>query len=238
MRKRLIVLTALFALAVDSPRRAEGGAFATEVTQLLNHAQLVMQYIQQGQQLANELNMYADMVRNTRQLSGQTFGRIAVDISALAGIVQGGQALAYSLGNLDQLFHMTYPGYGTTPNTYYLQYRDWSQTSLDTTVGALRAAGLQGQQLQSEQSVESALENMALSSDGRMEALQVLADINDQQVQQLMKLRAIMLADMSSKQAYQATMVQHQAASEAATQWFFTTGPVTSDGKTYLPGSH
>jgi conjugal transfer/entry exclusion protein len=40
---------------------------------------------------------------------------------------------------------------------------------------------------------------MAQSADGRMEALQVLADINDQQVQQLMKLRAIMLADMSSK---------------------------------------
>jgi P-type conjugative transfer protein TrbJ len=77
---------------------------------------------------------------------------------------------------------------------------------------------------------------MAESADGRMEALQVLADINDQQVQQLMKLRAIMLADMTSKQAYQATMIQQQAASQAATEWFFTTGPVTGDGKTYLPG--
>jgi type IV secretory pathway VirB4 component len=102
---------------------------------------------------------------------------------------------------------------------------------------ALRAAGLQGQQLTSEQAVESSLKSMAQSADGRMEALQVLADINDQQVQQLMKLRAIMLADMSSKQAYQATMIQQQATSQAATEWFFTTGPVTSDGKSYLPGS-
>ncbi len=46
------------------------------------------------------------------------------------------------------------------------------------------------------------------------------------------------MADMSSKQAYQAAIIQQQAANEAATQWFFTGGPVTSDGKTYLPGLH
>jgi P-type conjugative transfer protein TrbJ len=238
MRKCLILAVTLFAVGVDSPRRVEAGAFATEITQVLNHAQLVLQYLRQGEQLANEIKMYADMLRNSQRFGNQPFGPIAADIGALANIVQGGQALAYSLGNLDQLFRATYPGYRTNPNTYYLQYRDWSQTSLDTTLGALRAAGLQGQQLQSEQAMENSLQNMAQSSDGRMEALQVLGDIADQQVQQLMKLRQIMLADMSSKQAYQAAMVQQQVAEQAATEWFFTTGPVTSDGKTFLPGSH
>ena len=238
MRKRVILIAALFAVTVDSPQPAAAGAFATEITQLLNHAQLVLQYIRQGEQLANELNMYADMVRNSQRVGSQPFGSISSDINALANVVQGGQALAYSLGNLDQLFRMTYPGYGTTPNVYYVQYRDWSQTSLDTTLGALRAAGLQGQQLQSEQAVERSLESMAQGSDGRMEALQVLCDIADLQVQQLMKLRQLMVADMSSKQAYQAAMIQQQAAAQAATQWFFTPGAVTSDGKTYLPGTH
>jgi type IV secretion system protein TrbJ len=237
MRQRLIVITALFALTVDSPPPAAAGAFATEFTQLLNHAQLVLEYIRQGEQLANELKIYSDMLRNSARLGRHAFGPVAADISGLARIVQGGQALAYSLGNLDYLFRSTYPGYNTAPNTYYRKYRDWSQTSLDTTLGALRAAGLQGQQLTSEQAIESSLQRMAQSADGRMEALQVLADINDQQVQQLMKLRAIMLADMSSKQAYQATMIQQQAATQAATEWFFTSGSVTSDGKSYLPGA-
>ena len=52
MRKSLILIV-LFAVAVQNPPRVEAGAFATEVTQLLNHAQLVMQYIRQGEQLAN-----------------------------------------------------------------------------------------------------------------------------------------------------------------------------------------
>jgi len=198
----------------------------------------VMQYIRQGEQLANEINMYADMLKNSRTLSAHSFGAIMNDINALAGIVQGGRALAYSLGNLDQLFRQTYPGYGYNAGAYYLQYRNWSQTSLDTTLGTLRAAGLQGQQLQSEQAVLSSLRSSLQGTDGRLEALHALGDISEQQVEQLMKLRELMMADMSSKQAYQAAMIQQQAASEAAAQRFFTYAPATSDRQTFGPGWH
>ncbi len=236
MRKHVIALLMVFAISANAPQRAEAGAFATEVTQFLNHAQLVLAYIRQGLQLETEIAMLATMLRNTKNLSPQKFGQIQADMNALAQIVQGGQALAYSLGNLDQLFRKTYPGYGTNPTVYYMNYKKWSQTTLDTTLGALRAAGLQGQQLQSEQAVINSLESMSQTADGQMQALNVLGQISDQQVQQLMKLRELMMADMSSKQAYQAAVIQQQAASEAAAQWFFTGGPVTSDGKTYLPG--
>jgi P-type conjugative transfer protein TrbJ len=74
---------------------------------------------------------------------------------------------------------------------------------------------------------------MSQTADVQMQALNVLGQISDQQVQQLMKLRQLMMADMSSKQAYQAAVIQQQAANEAAAQWFFTGGPVTSDGKTF-----
>jgi P-type conjugative transfer protein TrbJ len=237
MRKSVIVFV-LLALAVQNPQRVEAGAFATEVTQLLNHAQLVMQYIRQGQQLANEFKMYADMLKNSRPLSAHTFGAITNDINALAGIVQGGRALAYSLGNLNQLFQQAFPGYGYNAGSYYIRYRNWSQTSLDTALGVLRAAGLQGQQLQSEQAIVNTLRSSLQGTDGRLEALHALSDISEQQVEQLMKLRELMIADMSSKQAYQAAIIQQQAASEAATQRFFTYAPATSDGQTFGPGWH
>lgn len=235
MRKGLIVL-GLVTLSVQSPPTAEAGAFATEFTQLLNHGQLVMEYIRQGEQLANEIKMYEDMLRNVKNYPNQVFGPISSDINALAAIVQGGRALAYSLGNLDQIFRQTYTGYGYTARAYYPNYKTWSQTSLDTTLGALRAAGLQGQQLQSEQAVLNSLRGMAQSSDGRMQALQVLGQISEQQVQQLMKLRELMLADLSSKQAFQATLIQQQAAEEAATERFFNWRPAASDGQTFQPG--
>ena len=77
---------------------------------------------------------------------------------------------------------------------------------------------------------------MSQTANGRMQALNVMAQIAEQQVQQMMKLRALMLADMSSKQAYQAAVIQQQAANEAATEWFFSTGPVRNSGVTYWPG--
>jgi P-type conjugative transfer protein TrbJ len=235
MRKRVIVML-LLAVSVQSPPTAEAGAFATEFTQLLNHGQLVMEYIRQGEQLANEIKMYEDMLRNVKNMPNQVFGPISADINALATIVQGGRALAYSLGNLDQIFRQTYTGYGYNARAYYPNYKTWSQTSLDTTLGALRAAGLQAQQLQSEQAVLNSLRGMAQSSDGRMQALQVLGQISEQQVQQLMKLRELMLADLSSKQAFQASVIQQQAAEEAATERFFTFQPNTPDGATYKAG--
>jgi type IV secretion system protein TrbJ len=235
MRKGMMAAL-LITVFIQPPQPVEAGAFATEVTQLLNHGQLIMQYLRQGEQLANEIKMLEDMIRNVKPLPGQTFGPITADINALATIVQGGQALAYSLGNLDAVFRRTYPGYGYNANAYYTNYRNWSQTSLDTTLGALRAAGLQGQQLQSEQSVLNSLRGMAQTSDGRMQALQVLGQINEQQVQQLMKLRELMMADMSSKQAYQATVIQRESAGEAASEKFFTFRPNTPDGTTYKAG--
>ena len=57
-------------VSVQNPQRVEAGAFATEVTQLLNHAQLILQYIRQGTQLANELNMYADMLQEHQDALG------------------------------------------------------------------------------------------------------------------------------------------------------------------------
>ena len=237
MRKGMM-LTVLAVTFAQNPQTVEAGAFATEVTQLLNHAQLVMQYIRQGEQLANELKMYADMLQNTKKLPEHYFGAIAGDIDALAQIVQGGRALAYSLGNLDELFRSAYPGYSYNARAYYRQYRNWSQTTLDTALGVLRAAGLQSRQLESEQMVIQNLKSSLQGTEGRLEALHALGDISEQQVEQLMKLRELMMADMSSKQAYQAAIIQQQAVSEAAAERFFTYAPATSDGQTFGPGWH
>jgi P-type conjugative transfer protein TrbJ len=223
-------------IALQQPQRVEAGAFATEFTQILNHAQLLLQYIRQAEQLAEAIKQTADMIKNSRILPGQVFGTVSSDLNALASVVQGGQALSYSLANLDALFRARFPGYGYGGTAYYVNYKTWTQTTLDTTLGALKAAGLQGQQLQSEQAVLNNLRSMAQSTDGRLQALQVMGQIAEQQVQQLMKLRQLMLADMSSKQSYQAAVIQKQAASEAASERFFNWTPEVSDRTTFQGG--
>jgi len=169
----------------------------------------------------------------------QVFWNIQADLNALAGIVQGGRSLAYSLGNLDALWHQTYPGYsGYAPTGYYNRYQAWAQTTLDTTIGAMRAAGLQGQQLNSEVSLIQNLEGQSQSADGRLLALNVATQMADQEAQQMQKLREIMLADMQSKAAFYGTVIQQQADQTAAAQTFFQYAPAPPDGTGFLPGWH
>jgi P-type conjugative transfer protein TrbJ len=104
---------------------------------------------------------------------------------------------------------------------------------LDTIFATLRAAGLQGRQLENEQVLLDRLRAMARSSEGRMQALQVANQIAEQQVQQIMKLRQLMLADLQSKEVFQAAQIQRQASEEAASEQFFTFGGRSGDGRGY-----
>jgi P-type conjugative transfer protein TrbJ len=238
MRKSLVLLLLLL-LFCAPPGPAQAGPYATEVTQILNHVQLVLMYAVQANQLATQIKMLADAVKNTTRNPHQVFWNIQADLNALAGVVQGGRSLAYSLGNLDALWHQTYPGYASYSRIgYYNRYSLWAQTTLDTIAGAMRAAHMQGGQLNGEVGLIMNLESQSAGADGRLLALNVATQMADQQAQQMQKLREIMLADMQSKAAYYGTVIQQQTDQAAASQNFFQYSPAATDGSGFLPGWH
>lgn len=233
LSRRAAMLTAAAAILPGAYQARGGivGGFATEWTQLANNLQLITTYIRQGEELRQKILMVLDMAKNTAELPFQVFGPIMADIGQLAGIVQSGRSLAYSMANLDGEFRSRFRGWGYNARAWFTDYKNWSQTSLDTTLGTLRAAGLQSQQMQSEEAVLKQLRGMANSSDGRMKAIQIANQIAEQQVQQLMKLRQLILADLQSKQAFQAAQIQREASSEASTERFFRFNRRTGDGR-------
>ncbi|HEY7391837.1 MAG TPA: P-type conjugative transfer protein TrbJ [Bryobacteraceae bacterium] len=237
MRKCVVVLIAV--LFFTSSLRVLGGPYATEFTQILNHVELVSSYAVQANQLAQQIQILADAIKNSKRISAQTFWNIGADLAALASIVQGGRAIAYSLGDLDAMWHKTYSGYASYARTgYYARYENWAQTTLDTVAGAMRAAGLQGQELTNEVALITNLESQSESADGRLLALNVATQMADQQAQQMQKLREIMLADMQSKAAFYGTIIQQHADQAAAVQNFFQYAPAAADGTGFLPGWH
>ena len=237
--RKCVVLFLLLLLFCAPPGPALAGPYATEFTQVLNHIELVLSYAVQSQQLAQQIKILTDAVKNTARNPNQVFWDIGSDLNQLAGIVQGGRAIAYSLGDLDAVWHTTYPGYASyAPTGYYTRYQNWAQTTLDTVIGAMRAAGLQGQQLNSEVSLITNLESQSQSADGRLLALNVATQMADQQAQQMQKLREIMLADMQSKAAFYGTIIQQKTDQAAAAQSFFQYVPAAPDGTGFLPGWH
>jgi P-type conjugative transfer protein TrbJ len=235
--KKVMVFTvalSLLFLGVPAPTNAGVvGGVATEWTQILNHVQLIMGYIRQGIQLETQMQQLAEQLKQGQGSPQQLFGSIQQDLGQLAQIVQGGQALAYSMGNLDAQFRNTFPGYSSSNSGYFNNYKKWSQTSLDTTLSTLRAVGLQGQQLNSAQSVLAQLRTMSTSAGGQMQAAEVGNQIAEQQVEQLMALRQLMLVDLQSKQAYQAEQIQKEQADKAALEQVFGTKPLVTSDKKY-----
>ena len=208
------------------------GVFATEYTQLLNYAELVGQLEKQVSMVENQLTQISDMTKHGLTISDQLFGTVASDIANLRQIVNTGQALSYTMSNMDGAFKVRFPGYSSTTN-YGQSYQQWSQTSLDSTLGALQAAGLQNSQFDSDFALLQTLQNQSTSSIGRMQALEVGNQIAENQSEQLMKLRQLMMADMQSKAAFQSEQVQVDATRQANSDMFFGQNQVTSDGVTF-----
>lgn len=215
---------------------SEPTAASINVMHQLEYAKQILQYAIQVQQLA-------DAVKNSVHGGPAALTNVAGDLAQLASVVQGGQALAYSLGNQDVVFRTTFPGYQPVMGSpavlgsYQSRYSQWAQTSLATTQGLLRGVGLQGKLLATEQGVLSVLRSLGSSNLlDRNDAINLTNQIAAEQVGQLQKLRELQLEDMTSKAAYQGYVIQRQAASEAATQHFFNYTPEVSDGTTFQAG--
>jgi P-type conjugative transfer protein TrbJ len=225
-------MVAVMATVTINPPAAHAGIpglFATEITQLLNYVELVGSLEQQVLQVENQITQIADMAKHGITITDQLFGTVGSDISNLRQIVNTGQALSYTMSNMDGAFRLRFPGYSTSTN-YGQAYQGWSQTILDSTLGALSAAGLQNSQFDSDTALLQTLQQQSTSAVGRMQAIEVGNQIAENQSEQLMKLRQLMMADMQSKAAYQGSIVQAEATKQANSDAFFGQTQVTSDG--------
>jgi P-type conjugative transfer protein TrbJ len=230
-----VVLVAVMAAETINPVPAYAGVpglFATEYTQILNYLQLIGSLEKQVLMVENQLTQIANEVKHGLTIPNQLFGTVASDIANLNQIVRTGQSLSYTMSNLDGNFRLRFPGYASTTN-YGQSYQSWSQTSLDSIRGALNAAGLQNSQFSSEQALLQTLQGQSMTAVGRMQAIEVGNQIAENQAEQLMKLRQLMMADMQSKASYQGALVQAEATKQANSDLFFGQTQVTSDGVSF-----
>ena len=230
----LWVGAALFLLSplTPQPEAHAGGPFipATEVTQILNKIALYEQLTKQALQVTMQGQQLEEQLRNGRSLPSQTFSPVQANLTQLAGVVTGGQQLAYTMGNLDDAFRKKFPGYTATAPAYGSQYATWSQGALDATLSVLKAAGMQHNQTMSAQTVLAVLRGQSTSANGQMNALQIGNEIATQQITELQTLRELMAADIGSKANYQAAQVQLQATQQQQLDNFFAPVTFVGDG--------
>jgi len=222
-----VAMAGLLTLTAPPPAGAGGLSpypVASEFTQLMNNIQLIAQYITLGQQYLRQGQQYVQQVKDGTVVGTQFFGPIRADLVGLQQVVQKGNSLSYAMGNLDSQFTTKFAALGYAPQTSYAsRYADWSKTSMDSTQSALDAAGMQSSQMATEEDLVEQLQDMSSSTDGQLKAIQTGNQVAAMEVQQLMKLRQLMMADMQSKAAFQAQQIAQSDEQQRALGFFQNT---------------
>jgi len=232
--KNLLIVLILFSseLAIGGTVAGTGGS--TEITQILNNAQLMDQTnemydqtVKLSGQLQKQAAMVDDMKRQGKSLSSQEWGRTSEDLRELSEVVRQGEAVAYSSSNSDAVYRQKFQGYdfyskekGKSTSTYSDRYSDWSKTNMDSISGAMKAANLQATQFQSEETTMRSIQRLSQSAQGRMEAIQAGNLIAAQQVGQMQKLRSLMMAQMQMHASFMSTQTSEKDQAKAKSEQF------------------
>jgi len=246
-------------LSAPFPLPAEAGGVtgqATEWTQLANNTELISlvgksaeqvnnqitQISQLAEQIQNQLNIYKNMLQNTAQLPNHIWGQVESDLKNLQNVVNQGQGVAFSMGNVDDVLKQRFQSFADMKSnlpdgaSFSTTYQSWSDTNRDTIAGTLKAANLTAEQFSSEESTMSSLRSMSETADGQMKALQVGHEIAAQQVAQMQKLRGLVSQQMTMMGTwFQSEQAQKDLAQARREQFFSGTERDIRGGQTMEP---
>lgn len=190
-----------------------GTGGGTEVTQLRNEVQLGLQYTKQVQQYTIQtLQLQAELknlINNPTSILGADVGGV---INSVGQIMSAGNAIGGNMARIDSNFANTFKN--TQARTMSQNFTQWHNTSTDTLGAAMKAAGLHRDSYQSDTDALTALYNQSQATQGNLQAMQTLAQINSMQVQQMQKLGDLMATQNIAASAYMAEQSARQNALE------------------------
>lgn len=162
-----------------------------------------------AREISVEINQYQNMIANTIALRDPILAPIGNTFRSLSQVYWQGQSLMWRAQNMDQQFNYMYPGYqsylysvGQGGPTFSQKYRDWSERNNEGIVSSARVSGMT---VRSGEDTAALLERMALQSStagGQVQAVQAGNQIAALQVQELLKLQAMIDAQIKMQANY------------------------------------
>lgn len=219
MKFKQFAISALWAAAITVQSVAfAGGAGvggATEMTQIANKLQLVLAYEQQveaytrqGLQLQSQLQ---NLIANPTSMLGQDTGQM---INTIGKIMNSGQSIGYNMAQIDKNFASTFKNPAAAD--FSKMFTSWHKTNTDTLEAALKAIGAQRDQYPSNQAALTDLYNRSQSTNGNLDALQTLSQINIRQIQELQSLKELLATQAQAQATYMATQTGRESTKDAA----------------------
>ena len=222
MRFSNILSIAAFVALTGLSFASATSSYATTVFDPTNFIQNFMQQlrgvqsnINEAKQLQAQLQQYQNMLKNTQSLDVSDLPSAIDALSRLDRVISDGRSLAVTAGDYESAFKARFPGF--QPGTSYSEgYRQWSATTRDSILGAMRVANLQAKGAMSEENALSTLRSAVRSADGQKAAVDAGNQIALAQISQLQQLRELMLAQMQATGTYMAANQQAEESRESS----------------------
>jgi P-type conjugative transfer protein TrbJ len=179
--------------------------------------------INEVQMIANQVKQIENLVQNTRSYSGVWDQEALPRLMRLGQIIEQEQAIAYAMAGMDRVFRDRYPGYKPITD-WAAAYDQWTRTTLDTLRGSLAAVRLHADDFADEQRRIQTLTALSDSAEGRMQAIQAGNMLAAEQIQQLAKLRQLMMAQINAQNVYMANQTNRDAQRVATQQEWIKNG--------------
>jgi len=239
--RRLVAVLAIAVLVAPSGARAYAMIVfdPTNLVQNIISAQKAIEsVINEVQMIANQIRQIENMVQNTRTYGGVWDREALPRLIRLGQIIDEEQAITYAMAGMDRVFRERYPGYRPATD-WPAAYDQWTRTTLDTLRGTLAAVRLHADDFADEQRRIQTLTALSDSAEGRMQAVQAGNMLAAEQIQQLVKLRQLMMAQINAQNVYMANVTNRDAQSTATQEEWVKNGnleaPVLPTTRT--PGS-
>ena len=223
--RRLVAVLAIVVL--PAPSGAWAQAIVLDLTNLIQNTisalKAIESVINEVQMIANQVKQIENMVQNTSTYSGVWDQEALPRLNRLGQIIEQEQAIAYSMAGMERVFRERYPGYRPITD-WATAYDQWTRTTLDTLRGTLAAVRLHADDFADEQRRVQTLTALSDSAEGRMQAIQAGNMLAAEQIQQLAKLRQLMMAQVNAQNVYMASVTNRDAQRTATQQEWVKNG--------------
>ena len=225
LSKQLIAVIAIILIAASSVWGY--AAIVLDPTNLIQNTisalKAIESVINEVQMIANQVKQIENLVQNTRAYAGVWDREALPSLVRLGQIIEQEQAIAYAMAGMDRVFRDKYPGYRPITD-WAAAYDQWTRTTLDTLRGTLAAVRLHADDFADEQRRVQTLTALSDSAEGRMQAIQAGNMLAAEQIQQLAKLRQLMMAQINAQNVYMANQTNRDAQRVATQQEWIKNG--------------
>lgn len=174
----------------------------SNIKQAEDYAETLKQTLNQIQSLQNQVESISYQIQNLEQLDVHSWGDARGQLNRLGTIARQGNAMAYSLVDLNEQWNKQFRGHSEwaaevqTNEMVTQQYREWGDMMQATSKSALQVANEMAAVQEEDNITMDSLQQQSASAKGAMQVAQAGNEIAAQSTRQLQKMQTLLQADM------------------------------------------